>query len=191
MSSSATVGRSALTSTSPPRSIACKSWSKAMLKRGECGQTAARERGHLHLRRGCRRHLRGIDRARGERAQGAARLRQWHARLRYHRSRRQPACLRHGIRCAGFLNCARAFPGAAADMRAKPNFMSRINVIWVVQSFLKKDSAFPKQKSILYLAPSRPTEGRWPSSLTRGGMRWTQKMLLTRAFTTDGKIVWS
>jgi hypothetical protein len=79
----------------------------------------------------------------------------------------------------------------AADLRAKPNFFNRINVIWVVQSLLKKYSAFPKQKSILYLAPSRLTEGRWPSSLTRGGMRWTQKMLLTRAFTTDGEVVWS
>jgi hypothetical protein len=54
-------------------------------------------------------------------------------------------------------------------------------VICPVQSLLKKYSSFPKQRSILYLAPSRPTEGRWPSSLTRGGMRWTRAALLTRA----------
>ena len=52
-----------------------------------------------------------------------------------------------------------ASPRAPAAMRAKTNFLSRINVIWVVQSLLKKYSAFQKQKTILYPHPSRPTEG--------------------------------
>ena len=84
-----------------------------------------------------------------------------------------------------------ASPRAPAAMRAKTNFLRRINVIWVVQSLLKKYSAFQKQKTILYPHPSRPTEGRWPSSLTRGGMRWTRMALLTRALDADGEVVWS
>src|ERR1700692_4091412 len=80
-------------------------------------------------------------------------------------------------------------PCRRADVRAKANFLSRINVIWVVQSLLKKYSAFQKQKTILYPHPSRPTEGRWPSSLTRGGMRWTRMALLTGALDADGDVV--
>ena len=52
-----------------------------------------------------------------------------------------------------------ASPRAPAAMRAKTNFLRPINVIWVVQSLLKKYSAFPNTKSALYLSPSRPTKG--------------------------------
>src|SRR6202035_2478532 len=34
-------------------------------------------------------------------------------------------------------------------------------------------------------------EGRWPTSLTRGRMRWTRMALLTRAPEADGEDVWS
>ena len=34
---------------------------------------------------------------------------------------------------------------------------------------------FARPKSNLYPSTSRPTEGRWPSSRTRGGMRWTRQ----------------
>ena len=30
-------------------------------------------------------------------------------------------------------------------------------------------------ETAVVIPPSRPTEGRWPSSLTRGGMRWTRQ----------------
>ena len=33
----------------------------------------------------------------------------------------------------------------------------------------------PSGKSLLQLRPSRPKEGRWPSSRTLGGMRWTRR----------------
>jgi hypothetical protein len=76
-------------------------------------------------------------------------------------------------------------------MLIEGKFSFGIKLIWVVQSLLKKYSAFPKQQSVLYLPPSRPTKGALRTSRTRGGMRWTQKMLLTRAFAADGKDVWS
>jgi hypothetical protein len=34
---------------------------------------------------------------------------------------------------------------------------------------------FARPKSNLYPSTSRPTEGRWPSPRTRGGMRWTRQ----------------
>jgi hypothetical protein len=40
---------------------------------------------------------------------------------------------------------------------------------------LKNISLNPSGKSLLQLRPSRPKEGRWPSSRTLGGMRWTRR----------------
>jgi len=37
----------------------------------------------------------------------------------------------------------------------------------------------PTGKSLLELRPSRPREGRWPSSRTLGGMRWTRQVRKT------------
>src|ERR1700681_1739323 len=54
------------------------------------------------------------------------------------------------------------------DLRAKTNFLSQINVIWVVQSSSKKYSAFQKQKSVLYLSPSRPTRGALRNVINAG-----------------------
>jgi hypothetical protein len=60
-----------------------------------------------------------------------------------------------------------------------------------VQPLLKKYFCFTESKSVLYSRLSRPTEGRCATSSTRGGMRWTRKVLLTRAFDADGEGVWS
>ena len=46
-------------------------------------------------------------------------------------------------------------------------------------------------KSRLQLRPSRPEEGRWPSSRTLGGMRWTQQRRKTSDSDADGEVVWS
>ena len=44
------------------------------------------------------------------------------------------------------------------------------------QSFRKiRITLDPFPKSPIKSSPSCPTEGRWPSSLTRGGMRWTRQ----------------
>jgi hypothetical protein len=45
-------------------------------------------------------------------------------------------------RPAGFMLWT--LPRAPADLRVKPNFSNRINVIWAVQSLSKKYSGFPK-----------------------------------------------
>src|SRR5579863_6895177 len=43
-----------------------------------------------------------------------------------------------------------------------------------VSSHLQKNiSALQNDKSSLYSLPSHLTKGRWPTSSTRGGMRWT------------------
>ena len=60
-----------------------------------------------------------------------------------------------------------------------------------VQPLLKKYFCFTESKSVLYSRLSHPTEGRCATSSTRGGMRWTRKVLLTRAFDADGEGVWS
>jgi hypothetical protein len=44
-------------------------------------------------------------------------------------------------------------------MLIEGKFSFGIKLIWVVQSLLKKYSAFPNTKSALYLSPSRPTKG--------------------------------
>ncbi len=49
----------------------------------------------------------------------------------------------------------------------------------------------PSGKSILQLRPSRPNEGRWPSSRTLGGMRWTRQFRKTSEADADGEAVWS
>jgi hypothetical protein len=58
----------------------------------------------------------------------------------------------------------------------------------------------PPEKNILvfrnanhrYICPVLShQEGRWPTSLTRGRMRWTRMALLTRAPEADGEDVWS
>ena len=71
--------------------------------------------------------------------------------------------------------------GISADLHLKSNFSCRIKLFLPVQSHPKKYSGFPKPQITFISRPSRPTEGRWPSSQTRGGMRWTRAALLTRA----------
>src|ERR1700735_1243506 len=46
-------------------------------------------------------------------------------------------------------------------------------------------------KSHLWLRASRPKEGRWPSSRTLGGMRWTFLHQKTNGAKSDGEVVWS
>jgi hypothetical protein len=62
--------------------------------------------------------------------------------------------------------------------RLRANFVLRryFNVIWVVQSPLQKYSVSSQTQITLTTAaiPARQ-EGRWPSSRTWGGMRWTRQ----------------
>src|SRR5664279_1431982 len=53
--------------------------------------------------------------------------------------------------------------------------ISRALVVCPVQPHSQKYFCFSEIQINLYDLPSRPTEGRWPSSLTRGGMRWTRR----------------
>jgi hypothetical protein len=77
-------------------------------------------------------------------------------------------------------------------LRLKSNFLSRINVIWPVQSRLKKYSGFPKPQISLYPQPSTPLEGRIAivtnaglDAVAAGGASDESALL------ADGKIVWS
>jgi hypothetical protein len=79
-----------------------------------------------------------------------------------------------------------------ADLRVKPNFLSRINVIWAVQSLPKKYSGFPKSQISLYPQPSTPLEGRI-AIVTDAGL---DAMAASGAsdesvLLADGEVVWS
>jgi hypothetical protein len=69
------------------------------------------------------------------------------------------------------------------DLRATAKLLSRFKLIWAVQSCSQK--YFPSRPTQItsISPPSHPTlRGVSRSSRTRGGMRWTQAALLTRAF---------
>ena len=70
-------------------------------------------------------------------------------------------------------------PGA---LREKTNLLSRIKVIWVVQSHLQKYIGFRRTQITSKTHPvSSHSRGVSRSSRTRGGMRWTQVVPKTRA----------
>jgi hypothetical protein len=50
---------------------------------------------------------------------------------------------------------------------------------------------FRNKNHAIYRAVLSRSEGRSRSSRTRGGMRWTPRVLLTRAHEADGEVVWS
>jgi hypothetical protein len=56
----------------------------------------------------------------------------------------------------------------------------------LVQPPPQKYFCFSEIEIRLYDSPSRPTEGRWPSSLTRGGMRWTRQCPRARCESQGG-----
>jgi hypothetical protein len=77
-------------------------------------------------------------------------------------------------------------------LRAKPDFPSRINVIWVVQSPLAKIYRFRRRANQRHcFARPGPKEGRCATSPTRAGMRWTRRHDLTKRADADGEVVWS
>ncbi len=60
-------------------------------------------------------------------------------------------------------------------LRAQRNLLSRINVIWVVQSPLAKIFRLTRRANQgHWFARPTPKEGRCATSSTRGGMRWTR-----------------
>ena len=61
----------------------------------------------------------------------------------------------------------------------------------LVKPCSQKYSAFQNILIILYRLPSRPTKGALRNVTTRGGMRWTRRVPLTRALEADGEVVWS
>ena len=83
-------------------------------------------------------------------------------------------------------------PARAADLRVKSNFLSRINVIWVVQSYLKEYSDFPKSQITLYLRTSTPLEGRI-AIVTDAGLDAMAASGASdeSALLADGEVVWS
>src|ERR1700689_2493834 len=60
-----------------------------------------------------------------------------------------------------------------------------------VKPLSKKYSSLPNIRNILYAPYPAPPKGRCATSTTRGGMRWTLMVLLTKAFEADGEAVWS
>jgi hypothetical protein len=54
----------------------------------------------------------------------------------------------------------RAAAARPVPLRAKSDFLSRINVIWVVQPLLQKYSGFPKPQITFITSPSTPHERR-------------------------------
>jgi hypothetical protein len=74
----------------------------------------------------------------------------------------------------------------------KADLLNRIKLIPPVQSLPKKYfPSPPTQITSIFATVSSHLRGGSRSSRTRGGMRWTQAMLLTRASTADGEVVWS
>ena len=75
---------------------------------------------------------------------------------------------------------------------SEPNFSKHFNLILSVQSWLKKFSTLPVAQ-IISTSPrvSSHKRGGSRSSRTRGGMRWTRMVLLTRVLDADGEVVWS
>src|SRR6202046_405730 len=65
------------------------------------------------------------------------------------------------------------------------------SVAGVSSPVCKNISLNPSGKSLLELRASRPREGRWPSSRTLGGMRWTFLCQKTNGAKADGEVVWS
>jgi hypothetical protein len=92
----------------------------------------------------------------------------------------------------------RACDASLADLKITENrvrqsadLSSRFKLMLPVQSRLKKYSLKATGKSALQLRPSRLREGRWPSSRTLGGMRWTRQRRKTSGAQADGEVVWS
>jgi hypothetical protein len=78
------------------------------------------------------------------------------------------------------------------DLRAQPNLLNGIKLMLPVQSHLQKYSgSLLTQITCISHAVSSRWRGVSRSSRTRGGMRWTQGALLTKAPTADGEVVWS
>ena len=65
------------------------------------------------------------------------------------------------------------------------------SVAGVSSPVCKNISLNPSGKSLLELRASRPREGRWPSSRTLGGMRWTFLRQKTNSAKADGEVVWA
>src|SRR5665213_4354421 len=68
---------------------------------------------------------------------------------------------------------------------------ARFGVVRAVKPHSAKYSDFQKSQISPYVRHPIPTEGRWPTSSTWGGLRWTRRVLLTRVPEADGKNVWS
>ena len=100
--------------------------------------------------------------------------------------------LRAAYRAVGSIR-THGLPARLWDSRVKSNFSSRINVIWVVESHLKKYSGFPKSQ-ISFITPAVLSfrEGRWPSSRTLGRDAVDASSAQDEsADLADGEVVWS
>jgi hypothetical protein len=86
----------------------------------------------------------------------------------------------------------RASKSRPSELRVKSNFLNRINVIWAVQSRLKKYSDFQKSQISLYPQPSTPLEGRI-AIVTDAGLDAVDASGASdeSVLLTDGEVVWS
>jgi hypothetical protein len=92
-------------------------------------------------------------------------------------------------RYAERLPSGRFLPGKS--VRVQRELLNRINVIWPVQSCLKKYSDFPKSQISLYPQPSCPTEGRFAIVTDAGQDAVDVDAPITNGAEADGKGVWS
>ena len=79
------------------------------------------------------------------------------------------------------------FQGADYLVKARGNADIKLNLALprYVDGFARRANHFYS------FAPSRPKEGRWPSSRTLDGMQWTFSSLRTNGAKADGEAVWS
>jgi hypothetical protein len=95
--------------------------------------------------------------------------------------------------CIAHLKLARAHQndeGWKDGTRRANQFCCMPDTFAVVQCLRQKYFCFTETKLRLYsLCPVPPKGAARDRHETRGGMRWTRKMLLTRAFAADGEVV--
>src|SRR5581483_479693 len=94
----------------------------------------------------------------------------------------------------GFGCSARSIPKMHPDLLGdlpEPGQVIPGDLLVDVQPFREK--YFPSRfaRHSITDSASRPNEGRWPSSRTLGGMRWTFLCLKTNGARADGEAVWS
>jgi hypothetical protein len=78
------------------------------------------------------------------------------------------------------------------DLRVKTKFVSRIKLIWPVQSFFKNILIYRMPNQLYILSRPVAQKGAFRDRHGRcNGMRWTRLALQTYGADADGGVVWS